>query len=58
MRLREINKEIDKQTSILKRSEATYNSQPNKDGPIARMNLMRMEKARQIITTLKRRSYE
>ena len=58
MRLREINKEIERQTSILKRSEAAYNSQTIKDGPIARMNLNRMESARSKLNELKRRTYE
>ena len=57
MRYREVKKEIAKQTSILKASEAAYNSQVTKDGPVARMNLNRMEKARQNINILKERTY-
>jgi len=58
MRLREIKKEIERQESILKSAKASYDSQPAKDGPIARMALNRMAVAQKKIGILKGRCYE
>ena len=55
MRLREFNKELEKQTSIYKRNKAAYDSQTIKDGPIARIALSRMANAEKIINELKGR---
>jgi hypothetical protein len=44
--MREIKKEVQKQKSLFKASEAAYKAQPIKDGPIARLHLSRMENAR------------
>ena len=55
MRLREVNKELEKQTSILKRNKAIYDSQTIKDGPIARIALSRMANAEKVINGLKGR---
>jgi hypothetical protein len=52
MRLREINKELKKQESLFKQSKAAYDTAPNKDGPVARLHLTRMERARQEIARL------
>lgn len=53
MRLREKKKEIARQESLLKRSQATYASATTKDGPIARMALTRIANAEKALKELK-----
>jgi len=47
-RYRELKKELDKQTSIFKKYEAAYNPS-DRDSPLTRLNLSRMDRARQVI---------
>ena len=53
MRHREIKKEIKMQTAILKRAEASYNAQKQKDSVLGRSYLKCIESAKQTIAELK-----
>ena len=54
MRLREIKKETDKLTSLLKRSEAAYKALPVKDGVLGRLYFSRIEQSKERLEELKR----
>jgi hypothetical protein len=53
LRYREIKKESAEQLSKYKKYKAIYDSQPNKDGPIARLSLTRMSQAQNRLKELR-----
>lgn len=53
MRYRDIKKESADQLSKYKHYKAIYDSQPNKDGPVARMSLTRMSMAQDRLKILR-----